>query len=128
MPCLPPSPLRHFVTACFLALIALGLAWELWLAPLRPGAWLLSLKVVPLILALPAVAAGRLRAFQWWSMLILFYLAEGLVRATSDAAAAAWLAWLETVFAIAAFTAIVLLVYRFRRKTDHSPARVTRPS
>jgi uncharacterized membrane protein len=128
MPCLPPSPLRHFVTASFLALIVLGLAWELWLAPLRPGAWLLSLKVMPLILALPAVIAGRLRAFQWWSMLILFYLAEGLVRAMSDAPAAARLAWLETVLAAAAFTAIVLLVHRFRRNTDPPPARVRRPS
>lgn len=128
MPHLPPSPLRHFVTACFLALIVLGLAWELWLAPLRPGAWLLSLKVAPLVLALPTLAAGRLRTFQWWSMLILFYLAEGLVRATSDAPAAARLAWLETILAATAFTAIVWLVHRFRRSADRAPTYGTKPS
>jgi len=94
----------------------LGIAWELWLAPLRPGAWLLSLKVVPLILALPGIAAGRVRTHQWWSMLILGYLAEGVVRATSDPAASARLAWIETALAALAFTAIVLYVRRVRRE------------
>jgi hypothetical protein len=32
-------------------LIVLGLAWELWLAPLRPGGSLLALKVLPLVRA-----------------------------------------------------------------------------
>ena len=47
--------LRRLVVGSFIALIALGLAWELWLAPLRPSGWALSLKVVPL--ALPFTAA-----------------------------------------------------------------------
>ncbi len=105
-----PSWLRRIVVACFVALIVLGIAWEIWLAPLRPGAWLLSLKVVPLILALPGLAAGRVRVYQWWSMLILGYLAEGLVRATSDPGLSAHLAWIEVALAATAFTAIVLYV------------------
>ncbi|MDR2992128.1 MAG: DUF2069 domain-containing protein, partial [Burkholderiaceae bacterium] len=38
-----PSPAvrftRHLAVASVLALIALCLAWELWLAPLLPGRW-----------------------------------------------------------------------------------------
>lgn len=115
MPSFPSSSLRRIVVACFVALIVLGIAWETWLAPLRPGAWLLSLKVVPLAAALPGIAAGRVRAYQWWSMLILGYLAEGVVRATSDAGLSAHLAWVETAFAVVAFTAILLYVRRVRR-------------
>ncbi|MCD6674512.1 MAG: DUF2069 domain-containing protein [Burkholderiaceae bacterium] len=115
MPSVPPSSLRRIVVACFVALIVLGIAWETWLAPLRPGAWLLSLKVVPLAFALPGIAAGRVRAYQWWSMLILGYLAEGLVRAASDAGLSARLAWAEIAIAAVAFTAIVLFVRRVRR-------------
>lgn len=99
----------------------LGIAWETWLAPLRPGAWLLSLKVVPLILALPGIAAGRVRVHQWWSMLILVYLAEGVVRATSDAGLSARLAWVEVALSATAFTAIVLYVRRARPRHGPTP-------
>lgn len=115
------SALRRLVTALFTALILLGLAWELWLAPLRPGAWLLALKVVPLALALPAIARGAVRAYQWWSMLMLAYLAEGLVRATSDPGPSAALAAIETALAAAAFGAILLYVYRLRKERAGSP-------
>jgi len=118
MPYVSSSSLRRIVVACFAALIVLGIAWETWLAPLRPGAWLLSLKVVPLLFALPGIAAGRMRVHQWWSMLILGYLAEGVVRAASDAGISARLAWIETALCALAFTAIVLYVRRAR----HVPA------
>ncbi|HEY0877272.1 MAG TPA: DUF2069 domain-containing protein [Zeimonas sp.] len=117
MPSVSPSRLRWIVAACFVALIVLGIAWETWLAPLRPGAWLLSLKVLPLILALPGIAAARVRVYQWWSMLILGYLAEGVVRAASDAGLSARLASLEIVLAALAFTAIVLYVRSARRES-----------
>ena len=106
--------LRRVTLACFLSLVALGIAWETWLAPLRPGAWLLALKVLPLAIALPALARGEVRAFQWWSMLVLLYLAEGLVRAVSDQGASAALAAVETGLAGIAFVAIVLYVRRRR--------------
>ena len=38
--------------AAWIGLILLGLAWELYLAPLRPGGSWLVLKVVPLLLPL----------------------------------------------------------------------------
>ena len=110
------SALRRLVVALFTALILLGLAWELWLAPLRPGAWLLSLKVLPLVLALPALVGGSVRAYQWWSMLMLAYLTEGLVRATSDLGPSAMLAAIEVALSAAAFGAILLYVHRQRKQ------------
>ena len=77
--------LRLTVLACTTGLILLCLAWELVLAPQRPGGSLLALKALPLIAALPAFLGGRIRAYQWWSMLILLYLCEGIVRGMSDA-------------------------------------------
>jgi len=108
------SILKRLVVSCFVALILLGLAWELWLAPLRPGAWLLSLKVIPLALALPALHAGRVRVFQWWSMIVMIYLMEGLVRAASDPGLGAVLGAIEASFAAIAFLAILAYVRSIR--------------
>jgi uncharacterized membrane protein len=123
---------QRIVIACVCALIALGLAWELWLAPLRPApvagirllgltlhwlpaSWTLSFKIVPLLLALPALMAGRVRAFQWWSMAILIYLTEGLVRATSDQGLSRSLAWVEVALSTLAFLAILAYVKQVQR-------------
>jgi uncharacterized membrane protein len=106
---------RLTVVACFAGLIVLGLAWELWLAPLRPGAWLLALKVIPLALALPALMAGHVRTFQWWSMIVMLYLTEGLVRGASDIGTSASLAWAEAGLASVAFLAILGYVRSARR-------------
>ncbi len=70
--------------ASLIALIFLGLAWELVLAPLRPGGSLLALKILPLLAPLFGILRGRVYTYQWTSMLILAYLAEGAVRAWSD--------------------------------------------
>lgn len=107
--------LRWTVVAAFVALIALGLAWELWLAPLRPGGSMLALKVFPLCAALAPLARGRVRTFQWWSMLILLYLMEGLVRATSDAGLSARLAAVEAGLAALAFVATLAYLRQLRR-------------
>ena len=85
------------------ALIALSLAWEIWLAPLRPGGSWLMLKAVPLLTPLRGVLAGRRRTYQWSSMLILAYVAEGSVRAWSDHGLSANLALLETILALVFF-------------------------
>lgn len=118
------AALRRLVVGSFIALIVLGLAWELWLAPLRPGGWALSLKVVPLALALPSLVRDRVRAYQWWSMLILAYLAEGLVRATSDRGPSVPLAIVEIGLAALAFTGILLYVREAHRlaREGASPA------
>jgi uncharacterized membrane protein len=68
---------RMAAVAALGALIALSLAWELWLAPLRPGGSWLALKALPLALPLGGILKGRRHTYQWSSMLILAYLAEG---------------------------------------------------
>lgn len=96
------------------ALVALSVAWEWWLAPLRPGGSLLVLKAVPLVLLLPGLVRGRLRPFQLGSMLILIYVAEGVVRGMTDPAPMSTLGWIETALAAIAFGAILAHV-RSRR-------------
>ncbi|MGD9946694.1 MAG: DUF2069 domain-containing protein, partial [Burkholderiaceae bacterium] len=72
--------------------------------------------VVPLAMALPSLARGNVRAYQWWSMLILVYLTEGLVRATSDVGPSVALAGIEAALAAAAFAAILAYVHRLRKQ------------
>ena len=90
-----------------LALIFLCLGWELMLAPLRPGGSWLALKALPLLFPLMGILHGRRYTFQWASMLILAYLAEGLVRAASDTGSSANLAIVEVVLALAFFASAV---------------------
>lgn len=112
-----PDTLRITVVAAFVALVALGLAWELWLAPLRPGGSLLALKVLPLAAALPALRRGGVRTYQWWSMGVLLYLCEGVVRAMSDPGLSARLAGIEIVLALVAFVAILAYVRATRARS-----------
>ncbi|MBL8472450.1 MAG: DUF2069 domain-containing protein [Rhodocyclaceae bacterium] len=86
-----------------IALIMLGTAWELWLAPLRPGGSWLVLKVLPLLGAVFGLLRARRYTHQWMSLASLLYLAEGLVRATSDSGASARLAIAEIVLAVLLF-------------------------
>lgn len=70
--------------ASLVALILLTLAWELWLAPLRPGGSLLALKAVVLLLPLFGILRERVYTYQWSSMFILMFFAEGVTRAWGD--------------------------------------------
>lgn len=90
-----------------IALIALCIAWEMWLAPLRPGGSWLVLKAVPLLAPLFGILRGRRYTYQWASMLSLAYFVEGVVRASSDAGFSRQLAMLEIVLAVAFFAAAV---------------------
>ncbi|AET88818.1 MULTISPECIES: DUF2069 domain-containing protein [Caballeronia] len=111
----PNSAFAFGALASLVALIALTVLWELWLAPLRPGAWALALKALPLACALPGVARKRLYTLQWASMLVLLYLAEGIVRGMTDAGLSASLAWLEALFAVAFFVCALAYVAPFKR-------------
>ena len=102
-----PASLRGIALASLTALIVLCLAWELWLAPLRPGGSFLALKALPLALALPGIVRGRRYTFQWSSLLILAYLAEGATRAWSDRGLSQQLAVGEIVLSAACFIAVV---------------------
>lgn len=101
----PSTTLRRLRSAAFastLALIVLGLAWELWLAPTGRGT--LAIKVLPLVLALPGLWRYRLYTARWLSLAVWLYVAEGSVRATSEAGLGAGLAGVEVVLAVLLFT------------------------
>ena len=89
-------------------LIFVCLAWELWLAPIRPGGSWLVLKTLPLLLPLMGILNGRRYTYQWASMLILAYFTEGVVRAWSDSGLSAWLAGAEVMLSGVFFTASIL--------------------
>jgi uncharacterized membrane protein len=101
------AKLRLAATLALLLLIALCLAWELWLAPLRPGGSLLALKALPLALPITGIARGRRYTYQWSSLLILAYLAEGVTRAWSDSGLSQQLAIGEIVLSVVYFAAVI---------------------
>ena len=94
---------RGTAVAGAVALVVLCLAWELWLAP--TGQRTLAVKAVPLVLTLPGLLRMRLYTYRWMSLLVWLYVAEGLVRASSDRGTSAWLAGLEVVLSLAVFAA-----------------------
>ncbi len=102
---------RWIAVASLLGLIALGLAWELWLAPLRPGGSLWAIKVIPLFFAVPGILRRRMYTYRWTSLLVWFYFAEGVVRASGRGLGdSVPLALLEIALSIVLFTACALHV------------------
>ena len=91
-------------------LIVLGLAWELWLAPIRPGGSLLALKVLPLCIPLAGILKKRMYTYRWVSLLVWLYFTEGAVRAWSDRAPGNYLAMLEVLLCLVLFAACALHV------------------
>lgn len=89
------------------ALLLLCLAWELWLAPLRPGGSLLALKALPLALPLGGILRRKRYTYQWSSMLILAYFAEGVTRAWSETGLSQGLALIEAALSLVFFVAAV---------------------
>ncbi|MGH8688604.1 MAG: DUF2069 domain-containing protein [Burkholderiales bacterium] len=110
----PLRALRLAASGGLVGLVLLGLAWEMWLAPLRPGGSFLALKAAPLALALPGILSGRRYTYQWSSMLVLAYFAEGVVRAWSERGASQVCAIAEVALSLAFFAAVVAYARRTR--------------
>jgi len=106
--------LRWTAVLSLLALIVLSLLWERWLAPIRPGGSWLMLKAVPLLLPLRGLLSGKRYTYQWSSLLILAYITEGLVRATSDTGTSQMLAVGEAVLATIYFISVLQFCYDTR--------------
>ena len=110
------SASRAALLALLIALMALGLAWELWLAP--TGARSLALKVMPLAWPLAGIWAWRLASVRALSLLVWLYVAEGAMRATTERGVSAQLAWLELLLCALLFAACVLHI-RSRARPAH---------
>ena len=106
---------RLLAVSSLMGLIVLGLAWELWLAPLRPGGTGLALKVLPLCFPLTGLLKNRMYTYRWLSLLIWLYFTEGVVRAWSDAYPSNVLALVEVFLCVVLFAACALHV-RLRLK------------
>jgi uncharacterized membrane protein len=90
-----------------LALIVLGLAWELFLAPVRPGGSWLAIKVLPLFLPLAGLLKHRLYTYRWVSLVVWLYFTEGVVRAYGDRAPSSTLALVQVVLCLVLFGACI---------------------
>ena len=106
---------RRLAVGSVLGLILLGLAWELVLAPIRPGGSLLALKVLPLCFPLAGLLKNRMYTYRWVSLMVWLYFLEGVVRATSDRGPGVYLAMIEVALCLVLFTACALHV-RMRLK------------
>lgn len=108
--------LRLAATVALVGLIALCVAWELWLAPLRPGGSWLVLKALPLLAPLFGVLRGERYTYQWASMFILAYFCEGVMRAWGDKGLSQALAAIELALSLA-FYACAVAYARLSRGT-----------
>jgi uncharacterized membrane protein len=106
----------RLAVAAVAALALLEVLWELWLAPVRAGGSWLALKALPLALMWPALARGSRRTRQWLTLLLLAYIAEGVVRGVSETGRHALVAATAAVVAAVAFVA---LLAAFRSETHH---------
>jgi uncharacterized membrane protein len=106
--------LRAVAAGSLLALIVLGLAWELWLAPTGARSW--SLKVLPLALGLVGVLKFRMFTYRWLALLVWLYIAEGSVRAFTERGPAVPLALTQALLGLLLFAACAAHVrWRLRK-------------
>jgi uncharacterized membrane protein len=110
---------RSVALVALLALIVLGLAWELWLAPTGSGT--LAIKVLPLVLGVAGLLRHRMYTFRWLSLLVWLYFTEGVVRATTESGLSQALAAVEVLLCLVLFAACAVYI---RWRLRHG-ARVT---
>jgi uncharacterized membrane protein len=101
---------RWLAVGSLLGLILVGLAWELWLAPLRPGGSWWAIKVLPLCLPLAGLLKHRMYTYRWVSLLVWLYFTEGIVRAWGDKWPSNALALLQVILCTSLFVACALHV------------------
>ena len=99
--------LRLGASLSLITLILLCLAWEGFLAPLKPEGSMLILKTVPLLLPLFGILKGRRYTYQWSCMFILFYFTAGAVRAWADSGLSAKLALCEVLLSVTYFVCAI---------------------
>ena len=106
---------RLLAVGSLLGLIVLSLAWELWLAPLRPGGSWLVLKALPLCLPLAGLLKNRMYTYRWVTLVVWFYFAEGVIRMNGDRWPSNAYAGIEVALCLVLFAASAMHV-RWRLK------------
>ena len=101
---------RIAAVVCLVGLIVLGVLWEMWLAPIKPGGSWVVLKVLPLFIPLAGLIKNRLYTYRWVSLFVWLYFIEGVVRAWSDKGLSATLAGIEVLLCTTLFVAVTLHV------------------
>ena len=112
---------RRLALASLGGLIVLGLAWEMWLAPIRPGGSLLALKVLPLCVPLAGILKNRMYTYRWVSLMVWIYFTEGVVRGWSDRPPGNYLGMIEVVLCLLLFAACA---FHVRVRLKNAPASV----
>jgi uncharacterized membrane protein len=112
-----PNYFHKGAIASLVLLICWLAAWELVVAPLKPGGSWLALKAVPLLIPLGGVIKRDLYTLQWSSMVILLYFTEGVVRAWSDKLPVSqFMAWGEIVLVCVYFACALLFLRPYKKE------------
>ena len=120
---------RRLAVGSLVGLIVLGLAWEMWLAPLRPGGSILALKVLPLVVPLAGLLKNRMYTYRWVSLMVWLYFTEGVVRAWSDVVPLSrGLALLEVLLCLTLFAACAWHVRLRLRNAASTPQPTGAPA
>jgi len=119
----PPTPVdatRWLAVSSLLALIVLSLAWELWLAPIRPGGSpvIAGVKTLPLCVPLVGLLRMRMYTYRWLSLLVWLYFTDGVMRAFRASGMLLALASAEIVLCLLLFAACAAHV-RLRLRNKH---------
>ena len=113
---------RLVAVSSLMGLIVLGLAWELWLAPIRPGGSWIALKVLPLCIPLAGLLKHRMYTYRWVSLMVWLYFTEGVVRAWGDRFPGNVLALLEALLCLLLFVACTVHI---RTRLRNAPVVAT---
>jgi uncharacterized membrane protein len=126
----PDLRLHRIACVCLVLLIILCVAWELWLAPVRPGGSWLVLKVLPLLLPLRGVLKRDNYTMQWSILMIWLYFIEGAVRAASDHGLSQALAGAEVALVVVYFGSVAMYLRplkqqarKLKQETKNEPDR-----
>jgi uncharacterized membrane protein len=100
--------LQKITVSAVVAMIFLVAAWELWLAPLNGSPSWVVLKAFLLMLPLRGLLYGRRYTYQWYTMFVLLFFMEGVMRAWSDKGVSQLLAGVQVALTVISFVSATL--------------------
>jgi len=84
---------------------------------------LLTIKIFPLLIALPGIVRASSYTMQWASMLVLLYMAEGCMHGMAGDGGVQLLGWVEFAFAWAAFFGLMVHMRPLKKAAKLTQAR-----